>query len=275
MSGRHGYGGLDDLFEAAGERSGEHRALIVLGVIGLALSLILTAFFVGRGLAGDTEEASEPAAPAPRSDADSLAEAAVGGELRTGQPRSPGASPSRSAGPSSPATAPGGRLVGEPYAGPVRPAAVRGASASCVAEAGVDSGGNRVGYGPGHMLDGAASTAWRCNGNGRGVTLEFRLNGPQRIAEVGLVPGYAKTDPFSGADRYAENRRISTVRWSFDGGSWVEQTFDTGRSARDLQTLRIPPVRTRSVRVTVRDSAPGSSRNTVAVSTVRLSAPRG
>ncbi|HEX2176488.1 MAG TPA: hypothetical protein VHG70_11315 [Nocardioidaceae bacterium] len=111
MSGRHGPDGLDDLFEAAGERTGEHRALIALGVIGRALSLILTAFFVGRGLAGDTEEASEPGAPAPRSDADSLAEAAVGGELRTGQPRSPGPSPSRSAGPSGPATAPGGRLV--------------------------------------------------------------------------------------------------------------------------------------------------------------------
>jgi hypothetical protein len=75
MSGPHG--GLGDLFEAAGKHSGEHRALVVLGVAGLSLALILAAFFVGRGLAESGEPAVAPVA-AGGSDADTLAEAAVG-----------------------------------------------------------------------------------------------------------------------------------------------------------------------------------------------------
>ncbi|MDQ4085942.1 MAG: discoidin domain-containing protein, partial [Actinomycetota bacterium] len=180
--------------------------------------------------------------------------------------------PTRSA--TAPATAPNGRLVGRSYSGPVRPAAVRGAHASCRAEPSVDSGGNPVRYPADNMLDGVAGTAWRCPGDGRGVILTFHLQRPQRIAQVGLVPGYAKTDAFSGADRYAENRRVARVRWSFDGRAWAEQTFRTGPRTRDLQTVRIPPVRARRVTVTIRDSVP-ARRNTVAVSSAHLAVPAG
>lgn len=83
MSGNYGPGGLDDLFEAAGKRSGEHRAMIVLAVLGLAVAMILAAFFVGRGFAERADEASETVVPSPPGGVTSLAEAALGEELRT------------------------------------------------------------------------------------------------------------------------------------------------------------------------------------------------
>ena len=275
MSGPHGYHGLDDLFEAAGEHQREHRALILLGVIGLALALVLAAFFVGRGVAdsverdaGTVECRCELVLPID----ESLADAAVGGGDPSASAR-PTEAPTRAASASS-GTAPNGRLVGRPYRGAVAPAGVAGAAASCRAEPSVDAGGNRVSYPPANMLDAAMSTAWRCEGDGRGVTLSFRLGGRERIAEVGLVPGYAKTDPFSGVDRYAENRRISRVRWSFSGGEWVDQTFDTSATNRGMQTLRIPPVTTSRVMVSIQQSSQ-ARRSTVAVSGVRLAGPRG
>jgi hypothetical protein len=274
MSGDHGSGGLDDLFEVAGEHSGEHRALIVLGVAGLALALILAAFFVGRGFAQSGEQAGAAPATGGGGGSDTLAEAAVGGEPRASTRHDPGRAPSATPSSTSAGAAPDGRLLGRPFHGPVTPATVLGAHASCRAEPSVDSAGSRVRYPASNMLDGTHSTAWRCAGTGRGVTLTFNLPQPRRIAQVGLVPGYAKTDAFSGADRYAQNRRIARVRWAFDGGEWVEQAFRTRPGYRDLQTMRIPAVRTRRVTVTIEQSVPGRRDNTVAVSAVRLAGPR-
>lgn len=262
--------GFDDLFRAAGNRTSEHRALIVLGVAGLALALILAAFFVGRGFAQSSDLAEdEVAAPPQGNKGKDLAEAALGTRLRPGgQPVQKPSPPSRSTG----QTAPNGRLLGAPWRGAVAPAGVLGAQASCRSEPSVDAGGNRVGYPANHMLDSDPGTAWRCDGPGQGVTLTFNLAQRQTIAAVGLVPGYAKTDPFSGVDRYAENRRIARVRWTFDGGGWVDQTLDTSVSNRSLQVLRVPPVPSKRVTLTIQDSAEGR-RNTVAVSTVRLAGP--
>jgi len=261
MSGPERTGLLGDLFEAADEQPREQRVLVVLGLVGVALFLVLGAFFVGRGFAdggGTSDEAADASGgtsagePSGGSDADA-----------SDRGRSAGAT----------TTAPNGRLVGHAYRGAVDPVAIAAAHATCRAPSGVDSAGNRVSYPANNMLDSASSTAWRCNGEGRGVTLTFSLRHARRIAQVGLRPGYAKTDPYSGADRYAENRRISKVRWSFDGGAWVEQRFRTGRFDRGMQTMRIPPVRAGKVTVTIEDSAPGP-RNTVAVSTVNLGSPR-
>jgi hypothetical protein len=263
MSGPERPGLLGDLFEAADEHPREQRVLVVLGVVGVALFLVLGAFFVGRGIAdggGTSEEATAAAADAGTS-AGQQGGGSGGGDA--GQGGSTGHA----------STTSNGKLVGPAYRGAVDPVAVGAAHATCRAPAGVDSAGNRVSYAANNMLDSAASTAWRCNGEGRGVTLTFSLRHPRRIAQVGLVPGYAKTDPYSGADRYAENRRISKVRWSFDGGAWVEQTFRTGRFDRGMQTMRIPSVRASRVSVTIEDSVRGP-RNTVAVSTVNLGSPR-
>jgi len=263
MSGPDRPGLLADLFEAADEHPRERRVLVVLGVVGVSVALVLGAFFVGRVLAGEDATAEDATAAG-----DASGEATDGGNGGGdgGQAGSAGSAAHAS-------TTAGGRLTGPAYRGPVDPVPVGATHAGCRAPSGVDSAGNRVTYPARNMLDGAASTAWRCVGDGRGVTLTFSLPRPRRIAQVGLVPGYAKTDPYSGADRYAENRRISRVRWSFGGGAWVEQTFRTGRFDRAMQTMRIPPVRTRRVTVTIEDSVPGS-RNTVAVSTVNLGSPR-
>ena len=263
MSGPDRPGLLGELFEAADEHPREQRVLAVLGVVGIALFLVLGAFFFGRGLAdggGTTEVAATT-----HSGASSSGQSGGHGGDGAGQAGSSGSAKHTS-------TAPDGRLVGSVYRGAVAPVAIGAANADCRATAGVDSAGNRVTYQANNMLDGAASTAWRCDGDGRGVTLSFSLQHGQRIAQVGLVPGYAKTDPYSGADRYAENRRISKVRWSFDGGAWVEQSFRTNRYDRGMQTMRIPPVRTSRVTVTIEGSSP-AARNTVAVSTVNLGSP--
>jgi hypothetical protein len=261
MSGPDRPGLLGDLFEAADEHPREQRVLVILGVVGVALFLVLGAFFVGRGIAGgSTDEATT----------------ADGGSTSSGQGGgSGGQSGQAGSGDSAGQTtmAADGRLVGSVYRGAVAPVAIGAANAGCRSASGVDAAGNRVTYPASNMLDGAASTAWRCDGDGRGVTLSFSLRHPQRIAQVGLVPGYAKTDPYNGADRYAENRRISKVRWAFDGGGWVEQTFSTDRFDRSMQTMRIPPVRTSRVTVTIESSSP-AARNTVAVSTVNLGSAR-
>ncbi|QWZ08087.1 hypothetical protein KRR39_22565 [Nocardioides panacis] len=115
------------------------------------------------------------------------------------------------------------------------------------------------------------TTAWRCDGDGTGQQLTVDLAGKTKIGEVGLVPGYAKTDVRSGTDRYAENDRITRVRWVFDDGTTVEQTFDPAPSNRSMQSMRIPVTKAQKVVVEVLDSERGD-RNTIAVSELRIGA---
>jgi hypothetical protein len=244
----------------------------LVGAAALALALVLAAFFLGRGFAGD-----EGSAPAGARAEGTLAQAALGqaqpGQAPGGGAAAPQASGRAAAAPAQVSRAvPSGRLTAPPWSGRVRRTVIGSASVGCVAEPGVDAGGRRVGYAAGNVLDDAARTAWRCDGDGRGVTLRLTLPRRTTIAAVGLVPGYAKTDPVNGVDRYAQNRRIARVRWTFDGGTWVEQTLDTRPTVRRVQTMRVPPVRTRHVRLTIEDSVP-APRDTVAVSTVRLATP--
>lgn len=160
------------------------------------------------------------------------------------------------------------------YAGRVDPAAIGGASASCQAASSVDAAGNPVTYKPAHLYDGDATTAWRCDGNGVGQRVTIELAEETAIGEVGLVPGYAKTDPDSGVDRYAENNRITRVRWLFSDGSSVTQRLDGSEDLRDLQTIRIPKSVTDQVVIEILSSTPGP-RNTVAISDVRIGAVAG
>jgi hypothetical protein len=157
------------------------------------------------------------------------------------------------------------------YDGPVEAVQVAGASASCQADDSVDEAGNPVSYPPANAVDADLSTAWRCAGPGTGETLTLELSGETRVAEVGLVPGYAKSDPASGVDRYAENNRITRVRWSFEDGSSVVQRMGPDPQDRSMRTVRVPVTVTGAVTLEVLASDPGA-RDTIAVSEVRVAA---
>jgi hypothetical protein len=260
-------GERDGLYEVAGRRRGEQRAMILLAVVGLALALVLGAFFLGRVFSDDTR-GEEPTVADQRGEpgdveASSLAEAAVGGTTQSARPKPDAPRADGRSGSSGPA-----------YRGAISAVRVRGANATCTSPPSVDAGGRRTTYQPENTLDGSASTAWRCDGSGRGVVLTFDLGGARQIVAVGMIPGYAKTDPVDGTDRYAQNRRISRVRWSFDGGRAIEQSLDTAAGNRRLQVMRIRPVETRTVSVTILDST-GGSRDTVAISEARIAVPAG
>lgn len=157
------------------------------------------------------------------------------------------------------------------YDGRTEAATITGAEASCEAPASHDAAGNPVRYEPANAFDGDLTTAWRCTGDGEGETLTLFLGDSVEIGELGIVPGYAKTDPRNGVDRYAENNRITEVRWTFSDGSSVVQELDGSATNRDLQTTAIPLTEADQVTLEVLASTPGP-RNTIAVSEVRIGA---
>lgn len=135
------------------------------------------------------------------------------------------------------------------------------ASASCTpAPPGHEAGGTTsFTYGPEKAIDGLPDTAWRCNGRGVGQSLKISFQREVALTSIGIIPGFAKTDPGDHTDRYAQNRRISKVQYTFDDGSTFDQTFDTSASSRSAQTRSLPGVSTRNVTITILDSAPGEA----------------
>ena len=175
---------------------------------------------------------------------------------------------------STPSPKSGNEPQGKKYTGPTSTAAIGGASATCESKPGVDSAGHPVRYQPSNVYDEDMTTAWRCDGDGAGQRITVDLADPTKIGQVGLIPGYAKTDARSGIDRYAENNRITKVRWEFSDGTSIEQSFDPSAKNRNMQSMRIPVVKTSRVVVEILDSERGP-RNTVAVSELRLGAAQG
>jgi hypothetical protein len=267
--------GLDTLLTANPNHVGDRRQPVGI-LIGAACTLVVVvAFSIGAVVSvgnGSDSPASGGRAGNAAALPDSLAAAALGKRsLGTASPTDT-STPTSSPSPTDTTTGNqpgGGELTGTPYGGALAPADVVNASATCVASPGVDGGGNPVTYRAGNILDDVPSTAWRCDGDGRGVRLSLRLGAPTTIVAVAMIPGYAKTDPYDHIDRYAENRRISRVRWTFGDGSWIEQTLSTDPKSRTLQTLRIPEVTSNRVTLEILDSVPGS-RDTVAISAVEL-----
>ena len=132
------------------------------------------------------------------------------------------------------------------WTGKVVPISGVRASSGCTSEPGVDAGGSRVSYAAANLTDGVADTTWRCDGSAVGQRITLDLGREREVAEVGLIPGYAKTDDTDGTDRYAEDNRVTKVRWTI-GSTVVEQTLsgdpqdvgapdagaEVGRSHRD------------------------------------------
>jgi hypothetical protein len=139
--------------------------------------------------------------------------------------------------------------------------AVAGITATCTSGPGADSAGNPFTYEASNAIDQRRDTAWRCDHDGVGARLVLTLAEHAEIAWVGMVPGFAKTDPYDGTDRYAQGRRVSQARFIFDDGTYVDHVFDTSPVTREPQVVRFPPVATGHVEVLVLASVPGSPTN--------------
>jgi hypothetical protein len=132
-----------------------------------------------------------------------------------------------------------------------------------------DVNGDTVTYEAANMVDGKADTCWRMPGDGTGSTITFTLPRETEVTQVGMINGYAKTA--GSLDWYAGNRRILKATWEFDDGTVIEQDLT---ETRDLQSLELDPVTTKTVRLTLTEvSKPGSgpeARNYTAISEVSL-----
>ena len=134
-------------------------------------------------------------------------------------------------------------------------------SAACVSPPSKDAAGAAVNFEPANMTDGKVETAWRCDGDGVGQVVELRLPGPTVVNSIALIPGYAKTDPSDNTDRYAQNRRITAVRYEFDDGKSVVHTLDPNATRRTPQLLAVNGVRTSTIRMVIVSSEPGTASN--------------
>ncbi len=132
-----------------------------------------------------------------------------------------------------------------------------------------DVSGNLVRYEATNMIDGVPTTCWRMPGSGAGEEVVLRLAEPTKVAQVGMINGYAKTS--GDLDWYTGNRRVLAVEWVFDDGTTVAQSLEQTRA---LQTMAIKPVKTSTIRLRlVEVSAPGrgrSARNYTAISDVSV-----
>ena len=98
-------------------------------------------------------------------------------------------------------------------------------TATSTAPSSTDSSGNVVTYAPSNLIDGSYDTAWRTRGDGSGEAITLVFDTPIDIVRIGLVPGYAKTDPGSGVNRFEQNRIVRRVRYVAPGLEPVTQTF--------------------------------------------------
>ncbi len=224
----------------------------------LVLVLILGAFLLGKVLSNSVEGAD-------------VSEDPPTGDLIPSTPLDEPSQDEPTQEESTPEDPPSSDGAGKPYDGPTDVAELSSTEADCQAPDSADAAGNAISYTPANVADGDLTTAWRCNGRGVGQTITLTLPTPTQLGALALVPGYAKTDPSNGVDRYAENNRLTKVRWTFSDGTSVVQDLDGSPTNRDLQSMPIPPTETTEVVLEILASVPGT-RNTVAISEIQLGA---
>ena len=98
-------------------------------------------------------------------------------------------------------------------------------TATSTAPSSTDASGNVVTYAPRNVIDGDIETAWRTPGNGRGDAITLVFDVPVDIVRIAMIPGYAKTDPGSGVNRFEQNRIVTQVRYVAPGLDPTVQTF--------------------------------------------------
>jgi hypothetical protein len=99
-----------------------------------------------------------------------------------------------------------------------------------------DAAGNTVTFDAFNAVDGDPTTAWRVPGDGVNDHLVLTFDRPVHVAGIGMIPGYAKIDPVDGADRFAQNRRVSSAQFEFSDGQLLDVDFT---DQPQLQTVTV------------------------------------
>jgi hypothetical protein len=86
------------------------------------------------------------------------------------------------------------------------------------------------------------------------------------VSTVGLLPGFDKVDACSGADRFAENRRPTSVTWRFDDGTEATQRLS---DARQVQTLDVDAT-TSTIEMRIDGVTPAPRRDFTVVSEIAV-----
>lgn len=139
---------------------------------------------------------------------------------------------------------------------------VAAVTASSTAPDSKDGAGQTVSFGTDNLTDQDTTTAWRTKGDGVGETLEFSFGNQITLESVGMIPGYAKSDPQTGLDRFAENRRILSAQLTFSDGTTRDISL---QDSAEMQRFDIG-LTTTSVTVTITDTTDDPKRNFTAVS---------
>jgi hypothetical protein len=203
----------------------------------LALLLILGAYAVGRGFADQVDES-------PRKD---VVVDSPDGEIQPFTNQKPGK----------------GAWTGKV----TRVKDVR-ATVGCIGKPGKEANGDPVSYEASNLTDGVADTTWRCGGRAIGEKITLKLGRKMPIGQVGLVPGYAKTDEKSNANRFAQNNRVTRVRWTI-GDTKVVQRMSGSPDDRNLQLVRVPKARADTVVLEILAVKKGP-RNKTAISEIQI-----
>jgi serine/threonine protein kinase len=99
-------------------------------------------------------------------------------------------------------------------------------TASSTAPSSTDAAGNPVTYVPANVIDGNVQTAWRTPGDGHGQSITLIFDNPIEVVRIGLIPGYAKNDPQTGANRFLQDRIIKAVAYQMPGLPDTRKTFE-------------------------------------------------
>ena len=237
--------------------------LVVLGALG-ALAIAAAATFVATRPSDQAVAAPPPGRTLPATST------APGGESPSSQADQPTTGTAEPAGVATPApTQSTSGLVGTDAPASRSVTMLARATAPQTSPNSIDSAGNAVSYNASQMLDGLAETCWRADGEGKGIVVDFDLGKPTTITDVGLINGYAKVDPTSGADRYAEERRILRVTWLVGGRAYPQVLRD---GVRTVQPMSIDPTTTDQVRLVIDATTPPGNPDfdTTAISEVEL-----
>jgi hypothetical protein len=158
---------------------------------------------------------------------------------------------------------------GEGEEGPPTPTVLTPASvsASGIAAPGVDACGEQIPFDPQRVSDGDPETAWRTAGDGIGEAITLTFAEPVVVVRVGLIPGYAKTDPCDDTDRFPENRIIQRVRWVFGDGSETDQGF---APRPEIQRTDVTTEATRTVTVEILETGPHGGRDYTVISEIEV-----